>query len=126
MKSKSLIEKQLRKKTNPKIVETIIAAKKKKDWVAIAGMISRGRKKQAIINLSDINKQSKEGENVLVPGKVLSQGEIKKKVKVIALNFSEKAKEKLKNSGCEFSGILKEIKSNPEAKGLHILTGKEK
>ncbi len=121
MKSKTLIEKQLRKKTNPKIIETIIASKKKKNWVEIAGMISRSRKKQASINLSDINKQTKEGENVLIPGKVLSQGEINKKIKVVALNFSEKAKEKLKNSGCEFSDILKEIKSNPEAKDLKIL-----
>ncbi|MDP3758526.1 MAG: uL15 family ribosomal protein, partial [Candidatus Daviesbacteria bacterium] len=64
---------------------------------------------------------TKEKEKVIVPGKVLSQGEINKKIKVIALSFSEKAKEKLKKSGCEFSNILTEIKSNPSGEGIRIL-----
>jgi ribosomal protein L18E len=42
----------------------------------------------------------------------------------VALNFSETAKEKLKNSGSQVLTIIEEIKSNPEAKGLKVLTRK--
>ena len=121
MKSKSLIEKQLKRKTNPELVETIIAAKKKKAWEKVAGLISPPRKKHTSINLGEIEKKSKQGEIVVIPGKVLSQGEISKKIKIVALNFSEKAREKLIKSGSEAISILKEIKSNPEAKNLKIL-----
>jgi len=123
MKSKTLIEKQLKKKTNSEVVETIIAAKKKKDWVPVAAIISGSRKNHASVNLQDLNK-AKEGEKLVVPGKVLSLGEVDKKLKVVALSFSEKAKEKLKNSGSEAISILDEIKSNPEAKDIRIFTGK--
>ncbi len=56
-----------------------------------------------------------------MPGKILSEGSIDKKIKVVAFNFSEKAKAKLIKEGCEVKSILEEIKSNPEAKGLKII-----
>ena len=120
MKSKTLIEKQLKRKSNSELIETIIAAKKKKAWTKVAAMLAGSRKNQINVNLNELNKL-KEREKVIVPGKVLSQGEINKKVKVVALGFSEKAKEKLLKSGSDVSSILKEIKSNPEAKDIKIL-----
>ena len=124
MKSKQLIEKQLKRKTNSELVKTIIAAKKAKKRLEVASLISAPRRNITSINISSINKQAKEGDMVVVPGKVLSQGEIDKKLKVVALNFSESAREKLKKSGSEVKTILEEIKSNPEAKGIKILQGK--
>lgn len=121
MKSKTQIEKQMQKKNNPELIETLLSAKKKDKWVEIAGIISGPRRKRINLNLNEINNQAKEKEKVIVPGKVLSQGEINKKIKIIALSFSEKAKEKLKKSGCEFSNILTEIKLNPSAEGIRIL-----
>jgi len=124
MKSKTQIEKQMQKKNNSELVETLMNAKKKDKWIEIAGIISGPRRKRINLNLDEINNQAKEKEKIIVPGKVLSQGEINKKIKVIALGFSEKAKEKLKKSGCEFSNILTEIKSNPSAEGIRILKWK--
>jgi len=121
MKKQSLIEKQLRRKTNPELVETVIAAKKNKAWLEIAGLMSSPRKKHVSINLNEIDKKVKDKDIVVIPGKVLSQGEINKKVKIAALNFSEKAREKLIKAGGEAISILKEIKLNPEAKGIKIL-----
>lgn len=124
MKSKSKIEKQLKRKTNPELVKTIIEAKKKKEWNEIAEILSSPGVNKICINLDKINEKIKEGEIIVVPGKVLSEGEIDKKVKIVAFNFSEKAKEKiLKNKG-ETLTILEEIKKNPEAKNIRILTGK--
>ena len=120
-KSKTRIEKQMQKKDNPELIETLMAAKKKDKWLEVAEIISGPRRKRINLNLNEINNQIKEKDKVVVPGKVLSQGEINKKAKIIALNFSEKAKEKLLKSGCEFSNILAEIKSNPSAEGIKIL-----
>ena len=120
-KSKTRIEKQMQKKDNPELIETLMAAKKKDKWLEVTEIISGPRRKRINLNLNEINNQIKEKDKVVVPGKVLSQGEINKKAKIIALNFSEKAKEKLLKSGCEFSNILAEIKSNPSAEGIKIL-----
>jgi large subunit ribosomal protein L18e len=121
MKSKTKISKQLERKSDSRLMETIIAAKKQEAWIKIAGLLSGPRRKRTCINLEEISKNSKAGETVLIPGKVLSQGEIDKKIKVIALNFSEKAKEKLLSTKCEVVSILDEIKSNPSAKGIKII-----
>jgi len=126
MKSKSLIKKQTKRKTSKMLVETIIATKKNKNWSKIAEILSSPRKNKININLEKIDKETKQGDVVVIPGKVLSQGDINKKIKVVALNFSEKAKDKLLKSKCEVSTILEEIKKNPEAKEIRILTGKEK
>lgn len=125
MKSKTLIETQIQKKTNSELVKTIILAKKKKEWLKIAGILSGPRKNRSNLNLEEIEKKAK-SKTVLIPGKVLSQGEINKKLKIIALNFSEKAKEKLLKAGCELLTIEEEIKKNPQAKELEILKSKSR
>jgi len=58
---------------------------------------------------------------VLIVGKVLGQGEIKNKKTVIAIGFSEQAKEKLKKAGCEIKTIKQELEKDKELKGLKIL-----
>lgn len=121
MKSKTKIEKQALKKRNPEMVETIRAAKKKEKWLKVAGILSGPRRKMPNLNLTEIDKDSKEGDTVVVPGKVLSQGEINKKIKVVALGFSEKAREKLMKSKSDPTTILEEIKKNPDAKGVKML-----
>lgn len=126
MRSKSKIEKKLQKKTNSILVETIIAAKKKKEWNPVADILSSPRRKRINLNLEDIEKKTKDGEHVVIPGKVLSQGELNKKIKITAMNFSEKAREKLLKSKIEVSNMLDEIKKNPSAKGIKILTNKER
>jgi large subunit ribosomal protein L18e len=118
---KTRIERKLRRKTNQNLVETIIACKKNEKWLEVAHLISMPSKKQNRINLFDINTNAKNGEIVLVPGKVLSKGELEKKVKIVALGYSESAKEKLKKNKIEMSTIDEEIKKNPEAKNIHII-----
>ena len=122
MKSKTKIESQLKRKTNDELVDTIIVAKKKEKWLEIAGILSSPRRESINLNLSQIDNLTKEGDTVIIPGKVLSQGEISKKIKIVAYRFSGKTKEKLLKSKIQTSSIMEEIKSNPEAKGIRILT----
>ena len=119
IKSKTKIESQLRKKTNPVLVETVVLAKKNPAWIEVAGLLTTPGSNRKDFNLSAIERT--EGEVIVVCGKVLSQGEITKKKKVIALGFSENAKNKLKNAGCEIASITEEIKNNKDAKGVVVL-----
>lgn len=121
MKSKSQIEKQLQKKTNPELVQTIIEAKKKKNWLEVAGILSSPRLNKINVNLTLLNKEAKEGETIIVPGKVLAEGELNKKIKIAAFGFSEKAKEKILKAKGETLSISEEIKKNPDAKGVKII-----
>jgi large subunit ribosomal protein L18e len=121
VKSKTKIEGQLQKKRNQELVETIIKAKKSKKWIQVAELLSFPRRKRAEINLNEINKKTKNGDIALIPGKVLSQGEIDKKIKIAALGFSEKAKEKITKAGASSLSILELIKKNPEAEGVKII-----
>jgi len=121
MKSNTKISKQTAKKKNSEIVETILLAKKHSKWREVASVLAGPRRNFKEVNLNFLNKDSKEGEILIVPGKVLSLGEVNKKIKVAALNFSKKAREKLNKAGCETYSVLEEIKSNPDGKGIKIL-----
>ena len=73
------------------------------------------------MNLDQIDEKSKEGDTILVPGKVLGTGEVTKKLRIVAFSFSESARQKLKEKKCEMVTILEEIKVNPKAEGIKIL-----
>lgn len=121
MISKTKLFDRAKKKGNDELVETIIACKKNEKWMQVGQLISVPRRKRISINLDMIDQESKAGETVIVPGKVLSQGELSKKIKLVALNFSKTAEEKLSRAKVEFSKLNAEIKKNPDAKGIKIL-----
>ncbi|RLE42183.1 50S ribosomal protein L18e, partial [Candidatus Woesearchaeota archaeon] len=68
-------------------------------WRAIAKELSRPRRNLRAVNLSKISKYTKPGEWVIVPGKVLANGELSHKVNIVALSFSKTALEKIGQSG---------------------------
>ncbi|MGA2130378.1 MAG: 50S ribosomal protein L18e [Candidatus Pacearchaeota archaeon] len=127
MKSKTKIEKQSEKKANPLLVETIRLAKKTNSnfWLKVAGILSGPRRNHVAVNLDEIEKNTKEGDSIVIPGKVLSQGEISKKIAIIAFNFSEKTREKLLKTKSQAVNMAEEIRKNPEAKGLKFIGEKK-
>ena len=102
---------------NLKILST---KEKSKLWQRIAYELERPTRKRCEVNIYKINKYAREGETALIPGKVLSLGELDKKVNVAALNFSELAREKINKSGKAIS-IQELIKQNPKGKKVRIL-----
>ena len=121
MISKTKIKKRLKRKVDKYIVETVNAAKKNKEWNKLAQIISSSRKKYSSVNLKEIEKETKEGDTVVIAGKVLGLGDVTKKIRICALNFSESAREKLKENKSEVVTILEEINKNPKAQGVKIL-----
>ncbi len=121
MKSKTKIDKQMKRKLNPELVETIKKSKKNKNWLEIASLLSAPRRRKISMNLDEIDREVKEGDTVVVAGKVLGTGNLSKKARIVALSFSEMARRKLKANKCEVANINEEIKINPSARGIKVL-----
>jgi len=89
-------------------------------WKRIANDLSKSTRNRRMVNLSKVQKIAKDNETLIVPGKVLSAGELTKKVTLSAWQFSELAKTKVNKVGKAIS-IQDLMKSNPKGKGVRIL-----
>ncbi len=89
-------------------------------WKRIADDLTKPTRKRREISISKINKHLQDGEIALVPGKVLSHGELTKKATVAAFRFSESAKEKINKVGKAIT-LQQLMKDNPKAKKVRIL-----
>ena len=113
-KSRTQINEAMRKKTNSLLVEAIFLAKKNR-LDELASAISVPTRLQATVNVGKLNETK--GDSAIIPGKVLSNGEVNKKIKVYALNFSDTACEKLKKAGCEAIKILDALRKGEKIRG---------
>lgn len=53
------------------------------------------------VNLWEINKNTKKGDSVMVPGKVLGEGKLDHSVNISAKSFSDSARKKMKEAGAK-------------------------
>ena len=90
-------------------------------WKDIALRLEKPSRNWPEVNLDRINRYIKENETALVPGKVLSMGDIRKKVSIAAWSFSEKAQEKIKKAGGKSMSIEDLVKNNPKGENIRIL-----
>jgi len=120
--SKTKIKFNSKRKTNPEVAETLSAALKNKGWLKIAKLIASPRRKYSEVNLSEINKLTTAGDTVIIVGKVLSSGDLTKKVRICSFNSSAKVVDKIKASKSELVSILDEIKKNPKGEGLKLIS----
>jgi large subunit ribosomal protein L18e len=90
-------------------------------WKSIAKKLEKPTRQRVEVNLYHIDKYVKDGETIIVPGKVLSSGELTKKVKIVAWQFSDKAKEKIEKSGSKTMTIEELIKENPKGSNVRIM-----
>lgn len=93
---------------------------KKKIWKIIADELEKPTRQRREVNIERINRATKKDETIIVPGKVLSAGELDHNVKVAAWKFSETAKEKINKKGKALS-IPEMMKENPKAKAVRII-----
>lgn len=113
------------KSTNPVLKDLLkdLEEKARKEnaeiWRKTASYLKKGNKR-ASVNLSEIDRNSRKGETVLIPGKVLGTGELTKNVKVVAFKFSDKAREEIEKKG-ETLRIKELLEENPEGSGVKIL-----
>ena len=90
-------------------------------WKRIATELEGSTSKRRVVNLSKINKYTKPNETVIVPGKVLSMGDLNKKVTIAAYNFSKTALHKINLSGSKAISIHELVEQNPKANKVRII-----
>jgi large subunit ribosomal protein L18e len=121
MISKNKIKKRTKSKSNNYLVDTINLSATRKEWREVAKVISGPSSNYTVSDLRKIDKVSKEGDTLVVAGKVLGSGSLSKKVRICALNFSDSAYEKIKFVKGEPVMLIDEIKKNPKAEGVIIV-----
>ena len=90
-------------------------------WKRVALDLEKPTRKRRSVNLSNINRHTKENETIVVPGKVLGAGSVSHKLTISAYQFSESAKEKLENNGSKIISLIELAKDNPKGKGIRII-----
>ena len=115
------------KKTNPALIALIHELKKQSRetdtqlWKDIAKRLEKPLRNWPVVTLDHLNKTVNEKETALVPGKVLSQGKLSKKMQIAAWAFSDKSKEKIKKAGGTSLSIEELLKKYPDGKNIRIV-----
>ncbi len=115
------------RKTNPELISLIKELKikaKEEDapiWKDIAERLERPNRLHAQVNISKIERYAKDNEFLIVPGKVLGAGILRKNVKIAAWSVSQKAKEKIEKAGGEVLSIRDAMKMNPKGSNMRIM-----
>ncbi len=111
------------KKTNPNLIKLIRDLKKlsnKQDvniWKAVAKELAKSTRRMRKVNVWKIDKVTKENDTIIVPGKVLGDGELNHKVNVAAYQFSDGAKAKISNNM-----LIEELmEKNPKGSKVRII-----
>ena len=93
---------------------------KKRIWKTISKTLMGPRKNRIEINLYRINKKTKRGNIIVVPGKILGMGELDHKLTIACLDCSKSAKKKIEASGSKLISIEELLQQNPSGSGIKI------
>ena len=113
--------------TNPLLKDLIGELKKRSNeqsvnlWKRVALDLERPTRNRRAVNLSRINRYTKENEVIVVPGKVLGSGNLNHKLTISAYQFSEQAKDKLEKNGSQIVNLLDLSKEKPNGKKIRII-----
>ena len=98
------------------MVANKLERRKEKIWKAVAWDLKKNFRE---VNIAKINRNTKEGDTIIVPGKVLGYGELDHKVNVVAYSFSKSALDKINKSGKAID--LMEFAEKGKVKGVKII-----
>lgn len=113
--------------TNPNLQELIVRLKKAATenntplWRRVALDLERPTRMRRAVNLSRINRFAKEGELVLIPGKVLGSGQLSRRLTIAAWSISGQALERVREANGEFLTIAELLAKNPDGKNVRII-----
>jgi large subunit ribosomal protein L18e len=95
---------------------------KRSFWKNVSAFLLKSRSSRATVNLGKIDKYTEANDTVLVPGKVLSSGELTHPITLAAFSFSKKAFKKVEKVGGTFIFIEELMKRNPTGSKIKLLT----
>ncbi len=116
-----------RRPTNPELVNTIGYLKRAGRqhqtplWITVASFLSKSRRTRIVLNLGQVSRHAKEGDVVVVPGKVLGSGIPKEKLTIAAFKFSPRALVKVEKTGGRCIPLSKLVEENPQGTNVRLL-----
>ncbi|MEF8833048.1 MAG: 50S ribosomal protein L18e [Candidatus Thermoplasmatota archaeon] len=117
----------IEEKTNPNLISLIQELKdqaREKEapiWRDVAERLEKPSKHWAEVNLSSIERNVEEGDTIVVPGKVLGAGILKKEVTIGAFKASRSAEEGIAEAGGEVMNLRELAERKPEGSGIKIM-----
>ena len=113
--------------SNPELVQLIkeLRTKSIKEkvnlWKRLAEDLSRSTRQRRVVNLIRLSEHVKDGETVVVPGKVLGVGDLNKKINIAAFRFSGSALLKIQESGGTVLSLQELMEKNPKGSKVRII-----
>ena len=113
--------------TNPLLSDLVRELKKRSIeqdvniWKRIASDLEKPSRQRRVVNLSRIDRYTKDNETIIVPGKVLGTGSLNHKLTISAFQFSESAKEKITKAGATIAPLLELSREKPDGKKIRII-----
>ena len=92
-----------------------------KIWKRVACDLEKPTRSRRVVNLSRLNRFTKENEVVLVPGKVLGSGTINHSIVIAAFSFSGNAKEQIEKAKGKCMSIKELAEQNPKGKDVRVI-----
>ncbi|MGB9635616.1 MAG: 50S ribosomal protein L18e [Candidatus Micrarchaeia archaeon] len=90
-------------------------------WRYAAELLSLPRRRSVVVNVGKIARILGENEVALVPGKLLGDGIIERKLRIAAYCWTPTAKKRVEDAGGEVMCIEKLIEMNPKATNVRIM-----
>ncbi len=75
--------------------------KNAKLFAYVCKLAGKQKRQRVAVNLAKLEKLANEGENIIVPGKVLATGKVSKSFSISAIEFSKDAVAKLGSAKCK-------------------------
>jgi len=116
-----------RRKGNPELVRLVGELKKAARthtapiWAAVAERLERPRHQLVPINVGQLERLADAGETIVVPGKLLADGRLAKRLTVGAFGFSAEARGKIHAAGGAAVSLRELVKSHPDGSGVRLL-----
>jgi len=90
-------------------------------WAKLAKLALKPSSVRRRVNLNKISKLTKDGDVVIVPGKVLGTGNIAHKITLCSFSISNSALDKVSNAGGKIINFTNIIEKFPTGKGVNII-----
>jgi large subunit ribosomal protein L18e len=114
-------------KGDPELVRTLIELRKAARrheapiWAAVAERLARARHSVPPVNVGDLERLASAKETIIVPGKLLSHGEISKPLTIAAYRWSGTAAAKVAKAGGRTITIHELLHNQPDGAGVRII-----
>ena len=90
-------------------------------WQDVSKRLMAPQKNRVEKNLGDINRITNDGDVIVIPGKILGNGEISKTITIASYAISKSAADKLKASKIKYMKIDELVDKHPKGTGVRII-----